>query len=87
MFQFVPPSNAINKNKQKVIYWKVTFTFPQMNPLEFKVRSIKEFSKITGIKDITLRKIVYDKKYHSKKYDTALKYMTIEPVYAPSFVE
>ena len=43
MFQFVPPSNTINKDKQRVIYWKVTVAFPELNPLEFKVRSIKEF--------------------------------------------
>ena len=73
--------NNETNDKKKIIYWKVSIKFPDLNPLEFKVLSINELSKIIGMKDITLRKIVYDKKYKSRKYAEMVKYLKVEPVY------
>ena len=85
MLHFVPPSlnnsNNTNQDKQKIIYWKVTLAFPQIKPLEFIVSTLSEFALITGINYLTLRRIVYDKSYHCKKFDTVFKYISITPVY------
>ena len=82
MLHFVPPPvDSTNQDNKKVIYWKVTLAFPQIKPLEFIVSTLSEFALITGIKYLTLRKIVYDKSYHSKRFDTVFKYVSITPVY------
>lgn len=70
-----------NKNKPRLVYWKVVIAFPHINPLEFKVSTLAEFALITGIKYVTLRRIVYDKNYNSKKYNDLLQYTTVTPVY------
>ena len=84
MIHFVPTQSLDTKQspKKRVIYWKVTVAFPQIKPLEFKVSTLSEFALLTGINYITLRRIVYDKNYHSKRFDTVFKYITINPVYA-----
>ena len=84
MLHLVPPPTDTNskKNKPRLVYWKVVIAFPHVNPLEFKVSTLSEFALITGINYITLRRIVYDKQYKSKKYDTLFKHTTITPIYA-----
>ena len=76
-----PTLTNTNKEKKRIIYWKVVIALPQINPLEFKVSTLSEFALLTGINYITLRRIVYDKKYNSKKYDTLFKHVSITPVY------
>ena len=82
MLHFVQPPVVNSKQANKrVVYWKITVSFPEIKSLEFKVATLSEFALLTSINYITLRKIVYDKNYHSKKYDTAFKHISITPVY------
>ena len=83
MLHLIPTDITSNKtsNKKAILYWIVSIEFPGMNPLQFSVSSIKHFSIITGIKDTTLRKLVYDKNYNSKKYGDAFKHIKLAPVY------
>ena len=83
MLHFIEPPATQTKNTktQMIIYWKLVIQLPNVNPLEFKVSSIKQLSNILGIKETTLRKIVYKSDYHSKRYRDLLKYITLIPQY------
>ena len=67
--------------KNKVRYWIVTFTFQNIQPFEFKVRSLPELATVSGIPLQTLKRIIYDPDYHSKKYSDFLKYVEFQAVY------
>ena len=83
MLHFIEPPTAHTKNSktQMIVFWKFVIRLPNVNPLEFKVSSIKQLSDILGIKETTLRKIVYKPDYHSKRYRELLKYITLTPQY------
>ena len=83
MLHFIesPTSQTKNTKTQMIIYWKLVIRLPNVNPLEFKVSSIKQLSDILGIKETTLRKIVYKHDYHSKRYNELFKYITLTPQY------
>ena len=83
MLHFIEPPTAHTKNAktQMIIYWKLVIQLPNINPLEFKVSSIKQLSNILGIKETTLRKIIYKPDYHSKRYSKLLKQITLIPQY------
>ena len=84
MLHFIEPQNTTptnNNGKPCITYWKLVIQLPNVNALEFKVSSIKKLADIIGIKETTLRRIVYDQGYHSKKYDEFLKCITLTPHY------
>ena len=71
----------INISKRNVRYWIITFNFNNVQPIEFKVRSLPEFANVVGIPIHTLKKIIYDNDYNTKKYIDFLKYTTFQAVY------
>ena len=78
----VPQIKNYQKSKQpQVRYWIITFQFNNVQPIEFKVRSLSEFSTISGIPIHTIKKLIYDNEYHSKKYSELLKYTNFQAVY------
>ena len=80
MLQFEIPQNKNPKFNRVVRYWIVIFRFPNLQPIEFRVRSIPELSVITGIPVQSLKRIIYDNKYNTKKYADFLKYCEFNPI-------
>ena len=81
MLHFIPPVIERSRHDNHITYWKLTISLPNVNPLEFKVSSIKQLSDILGIKETTLRKIVYTPNYNSKRYNDFLKHITLTAHY------
>ena len=83
MLHFIEPqpTATTDQNNTVITHWKLTIALPNVRPLEFKVRSIKQLANVLEMNETTLRKIVYDKKYHSKRYEDFLRYVTLEPQY------
>ena len=82
MLHFIEPVDLQQTNKNNnILYWKLTVSFPNIKPLEFKCSSLNQLSHILGIRDTTLRKIIYKPSYHSKKYQELLKYITLTHQY------
>ena len=81
MLHYMEPVSTNNKNNSIITYWKLTIALPNVKPLDFKVRSIKQLATILEMNETTLRKIIYDKHYHSKRYEEFLKYVTLTPQY------
>ena len=81
MLHYIEPVSTNNTNNNTIVYWKLTIALPNVKPLDFKVRSIKQLASILEMNETTLRKIVYDKKYHSKRYQDFLKYVRLTPQY------
>ena len=82
MLQYIEPSDLNKpKNNHNITYWKLVISFPNTKPLEFKVSSLKQLTGILGIKESTLRKIVYTPGYNSKKYEELFKYVALSPQY------
>ena len=81
MLTFEVQPNDNPKHKRIVKYWKLTIQFPNLNKMEFRVRSTNEVANITGIPLQTLKKILYDKTYNTKKYNEFIKYVECVPVY------
>ena len=75
------PQENTSNTKQHILYWKLSINFPNIVPLEFKVASIKQLADVLGIKETTLRKIVYSENYNSKRYGDFLKHVTLTPHY------
>ena len=82
MLQFVYPDIEPNKNEpRRIIHWKLTLLVPEIRPLVILATSLKMIAETLGIKEITLRKILSDENYNSKKYKETMKFISIEPVY------
>ena len=81
MLHYIEPTSINNNANTTITYWKLTIALPNVKPLDFKVRSIKQLATILEMNETTLRKIVYDKHYHSKRYEDFLKYVTLTPQY------
>lgn len=82
MLHFIEPPELKQTNKNNnILYWKLTVSFPNANPLEFKCSSLAQLANVLGIKETTLRKIIYKPAYHSKKYHELLKYVSLTPQY------
>ena len=77
------PQQITNRplEKRMVRYWIITFTFNNIQPIEFKVRSLPQFATLSGIPIATLKHIVYNTNYHSKKYADFMKYCQFQAVY------
>ena len=82
MLHYIEPPNLNKpKNLNNITYWKLVISFPHTKPLEFKVASLKQLADILEIKETTLRKIVYEPQYNSKKFKELLTYVSISAQY------
>ena len=83
MLQYIePPSLKQPRKNNNILYWTLTISFPNIASLSFKVFSISQLANILEMKEVTLKKILYNPSYNSKKYAIMLKYVSIAPVYA-----
>ena len=82
MLQIVQPTIQYDKTQpRRIIHWKMIVKLPELLPVVFIANSLRDIVNFLGIKEVTLRKILFDKTYHSKKYSETLKYVSFEPVY------
>ena len=73
---------ALNQNNQrKFDFWMVEINFDHIQPICLKYKSLHQIAEHWKIKDATLRKIVYDSNYHSKKYIDLVNHINIYAVY------
>ena len=68
-------------NQQKIDFWMVEINFDHIQPICLRYKSLRQIADHWNIKDATLRKIVYDTNYHSKKYIDLINHIKITAVY------
>ena len=81
MLEFEYPPIEDKSRKKVVRYWLVSLKFENVKPMEFRVRSITDICEITGIKVNTLKKILYDESYQTKRFNELLRFASFTPVY------
>lgn len=62
-----------NRTNPRKCPFIVEINLPNLKPIQVKAQNIRELSNLLGIQYNTLRKIIYNENYKSKRYQFALE--------------